>query len=72
MIRFIYAEHLKKDRLYFHWHVKEQDDYLVEKALARNAFVVTSDKRFLKLKHPRIILTSSVRLSLGIIFARHY
>lgn len=60
----IYTEHLKKDSLYFHWHVKEQDDYLVKKALARNAFVVTSDKRFLKLKHPRIILTSSVRLAL--------
>lgn len=60
----IYTSYLKKNSIYFLWHIGENAQRPLEIALKKGAYVVTSEKKYKDSTDPHIIYVNSVRNSL--------
>ncbi|MEB3754567.1 Mur ligase family protein [Acinetobacter sp. MD2(2019)] len=59
----IYVDGLSMNHLYFHWKVGSENLHLIDKALQKGAFVITSDPKYknIELKNSKVIYVPSVK-----------
>lgn len=60
----IYVAALKKNSVYFHWKIGKENLYLIDMAIAKGAYVITSEKNYQNEIHQKILYVPSVRTAL--------